>query len=86
MFNIGDIVEALESSNEEYSVTTKRNNFIGRVVDVRNDYFSWYNEIKVHVIENKKTYEIGEEYWVEPQHFTLHKNNETTIRRLKGHI
>lgn len=86
MFKIGDIVEALESSNGEYNITNKRSDFIGEVIDTRVGYFfnGYSYDIKVRVTKNKREAEIGEEYWVEPQYFVLHKNNKVTINRLRG--
>lgn len=84
MFKIGDIVEALENSNAEYNITSKKSNFVGEVIDFRNHFFFSPQEIKVRIIENVKIEEIGEEYWVEPRYFTICKNNRITINKLRG--
>ena len=84
MFKIGDIVEALESSNGEYDITNKRSDFVGEVIDTRVNYLFNGYDIKVRITKNKREAEIGEKYWVEPQYFVLHKNNKVTINRLRG--
>lgn len=78
MFKIGDIVEPLESSNSRYLITTKRNGFIGKVVSVYDNYLT------LKTIEAIDGRDRGVKFNVCSKYFTLHKNNKTTLNRLRG--
>lgn len=78
MFKIGDIIEATESSNEFYSSTTEVNKFVGEVTCVN------ANNISVKCVSSKVSVCIGRSYWVHSKYFQLHKNNITTIRKMRG--
>ena len=78
MFKIGDIVEPLESSNQQYLTTTKHNQFIGEVVSVDKTFLT------LKTISCKNRGEIGIRYRVECKYFELVKSNRTTINKLRG--
>lgn len=67
-FKIGDIVVANEQSNERYSVTAKKNNFIGKVTAI---YSSGDMEvITINICDSQKEY-IGHKFYVDKDYFDL---------------
>lgn len=78
LFNVGDIVGCLPSSDNNYCITCKRNDYVGRVVDVGDDW------CELETIEGG-TYNPsrkGEKYTVDSQHFYL-LGNQYTLSKLR---
>lgn len=77
-FNIGDIIVAIGDS--AYSITTKSNGFVGKVIDVDK---SSRSDIRVEVLETKDSYYIGGKHWVQSKYFEhKEKSAETTIQSI----
>lgn len=76
MFKIGDFVVNKKEYSGGYSITNCKNNYIGKVISVGS------RGIEVETI--RATWGIvGDIFLVDPKHFTLYKDNRTTIQKLK---
>lgn len=78
-FALGDLVVGKDSSNEVYNVTNKRNDFLGRVLDIGERG----NIMNIEVIKSRSGACIGLHYWVGVEHFKHAFNNEDTISLLR---
>lgn len=77
-FKIGDIIVGTEESNR-YCITAKKKGFVGEVVDV---YSSGYDDIKVKILENNDSREVGSYYSVRSERFEL--KNKTTEQMIQS--
>lgn len=80
-FKVGDIVVGRKEKKyiNEYIITTAKNNFVGKVVNVLDDI-----DMEVEVISCNKTEYIGETFIVEQECFEIKKDNLTTLRKIKS--
>ena len=82
-FNIGDIVEANEKSNDRYVVTTKNNGFVGRVIG---------NNHRELMLETVSAFDmgvmIGDRFSVQSPYFDLKRSalteDESYLKKLLG--
>ena len=86
MFKVGDIIEPLESSNTEYSITNKKKQCICKVISIGENNSSIESYVRVMVVNNINKMCIGTTYWVKSKYFTSYKDNKITLNHLKGQI
>lgn len=78
MFNVGDIIIGKKESENVYSVTTTKENFIGEVLRVYDEI-----RIKVKVISCNREEYIGWVYDVKSRHFELKWCNRRVAEKIK---
>ena len=76
-FRIGDIVIANDSSNILYSLTTKKNNFIGEVTE------SHGSRIRVKPISWAINQSMNRDFNVDSKCFDFYKDNRHAIKMLR---
>lgn len=79
-FKNGDIITAKESSNNVYRFTCKRNNILAEVIDY-NKFTRFIDILILDSIENRL---IGGTYRVDSEYFCLTKDNQATVKKLRG--
>lgn len=78
-FRIGDLIIGKESSDYNYSITCKRQNFIGRVV--QSNPFGRF--MKVKVVSSDILGTEGFVYSLEKKHFDFLKDNRRTKKQME---
>lgn len=85
-FNVGDIIQGNEGSNDIYGITNKKRGFVGKVIMVEEGAVLGMEDIKVQIMEvegRRSGVDIGDSYWVESRFFTLYKDNSLTMKKLR---
>lgn len=77
-FTVGSLVGCKLSSNDHYNITSERNGYIGRVVDI--DMCSGF--ITLHTVKSNRTGLTRKEFAVDSSHF-YPLGNEYTLARMK---
>lgn len=81
-FLVGDLIVGKQEFSSEYNITSSSMGFIGEVLETE-ELFAGEAHIFVKVVQCKNKRYIGSSFWVLGEHFSLLKDNEVTIKKLK---
>lgn len=76
-FEVGDIVVANKKSDDRYSITNHRNQFVGKVVGVAGDYSLSSDEDTIEIVPVNACVRGGE-FWVNHHYFDLRGSRTTS--------